>query len=332
MIEQYKSESLNEQEIYLLITRFLSNQTQSNENELLADWLATSKENEAVFERVKSMWEARKKSLHTPDLDAALANVRQKLEMTGRLPDAPRKRFKLPVLVGSLFLLLIPAIFLFRSHLRSNAIAFKVVETKAGERVSVSLSDGTKITLGPASKIKFPAVFSDTLRQVDLTGEAFFEVTKNPHRPFTVRSGTWETRVLGTKFDLSAYPDDKKMSVALVEGRVAVKSGEKTYHIIPGQQLLLNKTDNQTSIQDFNNSVVAGWVTNKLVFRDVPFGEAAIRLERLYNIKIIFNNKKIAARSLWATFDNEPIMQIMETVKLATGIKYKIEGRMIYIY
>jgi ferric-dicitrate binding protein FerR (iron transport regulator) len=246
-------------------------------------------------------------------------------------PSVQRKRNKLPALAGVLLLLLSPVAFLFYTHFKLNAVVFKEIETKAGERISFNLSDGTKITLGPDSKLKFPTSFNDTLRYVYLTGEAFFEVSKSPHSPFIVHSDTWDTRVMGTKFNVSAFPDDSKMTVALVEGKVDVKSGHETYHIIPGQQLLLNKPDNRIYLQNFDKEEVTGWVRNNLVFRNVPFYEAATKLERIYNVKMIFQNKNIANQMLWATFDNEPITQILQTIKIATGIKYKIEGRIIYI-
>lgn len=324
---------MEEQEIYLLITRFLSQQTTSSENEFLVDWIKESNENEAAFERIKSIWEARRSSAHNQDSELVLRSLQLKLGMTSHSAELLAKTKKLPVLISVLVLLflLVPAAFLFYNHLKSNAIVFNKVATKAGERIILNLSDGTKITLGPNSKLKFPAVFSDTLRMVYLTGEAFFEVSKNPHRPFIVHSGIWDTRVLGTKFNVSAFPDDSKMAVALVEGKVDVKSGHDIYHIIPGQQLLLNKSDNRVYLQNFNKDEVIGWVNNKLVFRDIPFYEAANRLERLYNVKIVFQNRDIARQTIWATFDDEPIAQILETIKIATGIKYKIEGRMIYI-
>ena len=322
---------MEEQEIYLLITRVLSHQTQLYENEFLVDWIKESSENEATFERIKSIWEARRNNQHHQDSELALKNLQLKLRMTDHNPVVQSKRNKVPALVGALLFLLIPAVFLFHTHFKSNAVVFKEVETKAGERISLNLSDGTKITLGPNSKLKVPTVFNDTLRNVYLTGEAFFEVSKNPHRPFIVHSGIWDTRVLGTTFDVSAFPEDSKMTVALVEGKVDVRSGHEIYHIIPGQQLLLNKSDNRIYLQNFNKDEVTGWVKNNLVFRRIPFYEAANRLERLYNVKIIFQNKNVANHMLWATFDNEPINQIMETIKIAAGIKYKIEGRIIYI-
>lgn len=322
---------MEEQEIYLLITRFLSHRTQSSENEFLVDWIKESTRNEATFERIKTIWETRKPNQHR-DTEPALKSLQLRLEMQGHTsPSVQRKRNKLPALAGVLLLLLSPVAFLFYTHFKLNAVVFKEIETKAGERISFNLSDGTKITLGPDSKLKFPTSFNDTLRYVYLTGEAFFEVSKSPHSPFIVHSDTWDTRVMGTKFNVSAFPDDSKMTVALVEGKVDVKSGHETYHIIPGQQLLLNKPDNRIYLQNFDKEEVTGWVRNNLVFRNVPFYEAATKLERIYNVKMIFQNKNIANQMLWATFDNEPITQILQTIKIATGIKYKIEGRIIYI-
>ncbi|WP_460557508.1 FecR family protein, partial [Hymenobacter daeguensis] len=211
------------------------------------------------------------------------------------------------------------------------ALAYQLCRTRAGEQQTVWLPDGSRVTLAPLSRLRFPATFGPASREVYLEGEAFFEVSKNPHRPFRVHSGSWVTQVLGTKFNVSAVRGASQTAVSLVEGKVQVFDKQEHYLLAPGQQLLADQATGRIYRQAFNKAKVTAWRRNKLVFQNEKLGDVAGQIERLYGVKLVFADAATAEVRLWATFENEPLPAVLAALKLAGSLEYRQEGQVIYL-
>ncbi|MBO2010071.1 FecR family protein [Hymenobacter negativus] len=321
------------EEIYLLITRYLARQTSSDENTQLATWVAQSPENERTFEQLKAVWQRSQTPTATPETAVALRSVKARLAQSAPQPVAPARRWRmarrhqfvamllLVGLVGGGYAYLKP----------SPAVAYQTCRTMAGQKQQVRLPDGSLVTLAPQSQLRYPAKFSDTNREVYLEGEAFFEVSKNPHRPFRVHSGTWVTQVLGTKFNVSAVHGAGQTAVSLVEGKVEVFDRQEHYLLAPGQQLRAEHATGHIYRQSFDAAKVTGWRTNKLVFRNEKLGDVAGQIERLYGVKLVFADAATAEVRLWATFENEPLPAVLAALQLAGPLSYRREGQVIYL-
>ncbi|HET9502997.1 MAG TPA: FecR domain-containing protein [Hymenobacter sp.] len=330
------------EDAYLLIARYLARQTSSDENAQLATWVAQSPENERTFEQLKTVWQA-SQTPAAAETAAALARLKTRLALPAPVaepaaaPAPPVRRWRLrgvrPAQLAALVLVLLSALggaYFFGQP--APAVAYRVRRTPAGQPQRLRLPDGSVVTLAPQSRLRYPAQFTDAAREVYLEGEAFFEVTKNPHRPFRVHSGAWVTQVLGTKFNVSAVPGAGQLAVSLVEGKVQVTDKQQDkYLLAPGQQLRADVATGRIYRQAFDRRRVLAWRSNQLVFKNEKLADVAPQLERRYGVKLVFADPATAEVRLWATFNNEPLPRVLGALQLAGGLHYHREGQVIYL-
>jgi ferric-dicitrate binding protein FerR (iron transport regulator) len=333
---------LQQEDAYLLIARYLARQTSSDENAQLATWVAQSPENERTFEQLKTVWQASQTPAAPAETAAALARLKTRLALPApaaepaAAPTPPMRRWRLrgarPAQLAALVLLLVSALGGAYFYGRPvPAVAYRMQRTPAGQPQRLRLPDGSVVTLAPQSKLRYPAQFTEAAREVYLEGEAFFEVTKNPHRPFRVHSGAWVTQVLGTKFNVSAVPGAGQLAVSLVEGKVEVQDKQDKYLLAPGQQLRADVATGRIYRQAFDRQRVLAWRSNQLVFKNEKLADVANQLERRYGVKLVFADPATAEVRLWATFDNEPLPRVLDALRLAGGLHYHREGQVIYL-
>lgn len=234
----------------------------------------------------------------------------------------------------------------------------KVVMMPKGKNTSFQLPDGSTVWLNAGSKIDYSKINEAGNREVYLTGEAFFDVVKNPARPFIIHTSTIDVKVLGTKFNVKAYPEDKTVETSLVQGSVEVfvksRPGEK-YLLKPNQKLvLLNeertvaKSSPATTKKEINLPIIAikhlsyfkndtlaletSWTRNKLAFEDESFAEIAKKMERWYDVTIIFKNQELETEELRGDFSKETLQQALDALRFTNNFRYKIEGKTVIIY
>jgi len=324
---------LEQDELYLLITRYLARQTSAEENEWLATWVAESADHERVFEQLKIVWQSSKAAAATDDTAAALRNVKARLRTPGAtptpLPPARRPRYWLAAL--ALLVLVVAGIGWYLAMPRRPQL-YALRQTPAGQQQMIQLADGSRVTLAPQSRLRYPAAFDGAYRDVYLEGEAFFEVSKDTRHPFRVHSGPLITQVLGTKFNVSARGQGQPTAVSLVEGKVQVMDKQNSYLLAPGQQFRTDPATGRIYRQKFDAEQVTGWRRNKLIFKNEKLAEAASQIERLYNVKLVFTDSATAEVRLWATFDNEPLPAVLDALQLAGSLTYRREGHVIYLH
>ncbi|MDP4186152.1 MAG: FecR domain-containing protein, partial [Bacteroidota bacterium] len=159
-----------------------------------------------------------------------------------------------------------------------------------GKRMKITLSDGTHIWLNSGSKLLYPPHFSGRTREVYLTGEAYFDVAKNPKNPFHVNTPNVKVIVTGTKFDVSSYNDDKVTRTVLAEGRVTVKKNQlfaKGVNLVPGEGAFYNKDQKDLNKGKADVSLSTSWVYGYLIFHGEPMSEVLKKISRYYNKTII---------------------------------------------
>lgn len=200
-----------------------------------------------------------------------------------------------------------------------------------GKKSMIVLSDGTKVWLNAGSQLIYPAVFNSKTRQVTLIGEAFFDVTKNPQNPFVVRASDVSVQVLGTRFDVSAYPDDKIIQTVLEEGKVNLKySGkgilgrEYVVEMQPNQMVVFDKTSGEASSKMVDVSKYISWKDGMLEFEKVDLGRALMQVERFYNVKIHLADPEIGTYKLSGKLDlkDEP-EEVLNVIKLTVPIDWQ---------
>ena len=217
-------------------------------------------------------------------------------------------------------------------------ITYNTLTVPYGKRFDLLLSDGTQITLNSGTSLKYPVQFLKTKnRQVFLDGEAFFNVAKDSVNPFIVNTNGLNVRVLGTKFNLSSYPEDQYVNTTLLEGSVSVYNKQDTFDssnaslLEPGFKAEWNKYNKQISVEEADIAMHTDWLNGKIILRHVPFKNIVKKLERHYNVEIVNNNPELDEEMFTASFDVETIDQVFRTFNLTYEMEYKINDRQIII-
>lgn len=198
-----------------------------------------------------------------------------------------------------------------------------------GGEYKVILADGTKVWLNAESELNYPDAFTRDVRKVTLSGEAYFEVVKDTARPFYVKVGDMEVKVLGTSFNISAYPGCKRQTT-LVEGRVAV--GLKQQHVVitPGQQV--TETPEGLKISRVNVGNYVAWKERRFVYEDKLLEEVLEDLQRWYDVEVFIANDGIRDLHLTANLPKyENMEKVLEIVEYAACVKFEVKGRTVVV-
>lgn len=184
-----------------------------------------------------------------------------------------------------------------------SALAETVVVAAADSLRHLTLPDGSRVTLRQGAELRFPNTF-DALaeRQVQLSGEAFFEVHKDPAHPFVVAAGGCQTKVLGTQFNVRAAAGEPTVEVAVREGRVQVSGGAGLEVLQAGQGVIFDKNTQKLALSVVEPTAVADWQAPDLQFRQTPLGQVADRLSRRFNQKITLDNTDLAANCTYTAY------------------------------
>jgi transmembrane sensor len=227
------------------------------------------------------------------------------------------------------------------------------ISTQAGSRSRIQLPDGSVVWLNAGSKLTYKKDFGIINREVELKGEAFFDVTRNEKSPFLIHTTSIDIKVLGTAFNVKAYPEDQTSETSLIRGRIEVfiKSRNNDKVILsPNEKLIVenNHPDTPDSVISevheplmsinklkYNpaDSTVAEilWIDNKLVFTDESFTDLAVKMQRWYGVEIEINNPNLREKRFTGNFQNENIEQAMEALTYTTPFHFERKGNKIII-
>jgi ferric-dicitrate binding protein FerR (iron transport regulator) len=216
---------------------------------------------------------------------------------------------------------------LYRSaEINGSPAAITSIYAPQGSRVSFTLPDGTSGMLNSGSTLSYSLPFT-TKRDVSLTGEAWFEVKHDEKHPFDVMAGNVNLTVLGTSFNVSAYPEENYIEVVLESGQVMLKSPAFEGDIImrPSECFLLENGKMSRNITD--PSKYSSWTEGKLVFRSDSMSEVARRIERWYNVRVELMDSELENYSFRATFEDDPLEEVLKFLSMTSPIRYEITPR-----
>ncbi len=220
----------------------------------------------------------------------------------------------------------------------SRKLIYNTLKVPYGKRFDVILTDGTHVFMNSGTSLRYPVRFLKGFdRAVFLTGEAYFDVAKDREHPFTVHADELDIEVLGTKFNVSHYPEDTNINTVLVEGSVELhtkkgegRNGEGTL-LKPGFKAEWRKAGNDITIENIDAEIYTAWVQGKLVFRNTPFRKIRQAVERKYNVTIKNRNEDLDEQLFDATFDIETIEEVLESFSKSYAIYYKIDNNIVII-
>ena len=219
-----------------------------------------------------------------------------------------------------------------RASKSKKEIKYNTLITPKSRVFNVILADGSKVWLNASSAIKYPTQFNSQERKVYLTGEAFFEVTKDPEKPFIVSTSEMDIEVLGTSFNVMAYPEDELVEATLVEGEVKVKTMNSQLIIEPGTQAQLNRKSNKIEEKFVDTELFTSWKDGKYIYDYENIEVVMRKLSRWYAVEIFYIDNEVRNLHFSGTLYNyNNIEQTLYIIELATNIKFEIIENAILI-
>lgn len=246
--------------------------------------------------------------------------------------------------IAATILILAASVYVFsviRQSINDNSVAnndevrFFEKETKTGQRISFSLPDGSLVYLNSASKVIYKLGQDGLSREVNLYGEAFFDVEKDINRPFKVYANATEITALGTAFNVKIGKSDSETEVSLVEGKVEVvnlaSEGKEALLLNEGERAMVVPSENTMTKSTFEPELVAIWKEGILLFENTPILTVKEVLERWYGIRIVFQNKHPRDLTVTGRFDKEYLGNVLESLSYSARFDYSIEDKTVYI-
>ncbi|TDX10650.1 FecR family protein [Flavobacterium sp. S87F.05.LMB.W.Kidney.N] len=216
-------------------------------------------------------------------------------------------------------------------------VSYHTLTVPYGKRFKLTLSDGTFVSLNSGTTLRYPEQFGiNGKRNVYLTGEAFFEVAKDKQHPFIVHSDKIDIEVLGTKFNVTAYPEDKTVSSVLVEGSIQMSEKDNPLNAVllkPSQMAVWQNESKKIVTQTVDTAVYEAWTQGELVFQNTPFSTIAKIIERTYDVEIINENTVLARQNFTGSIkiSESSVANILELLKRDTPFNYSIKQNTITI-
>jgi ferric-dicitrate binding protein FerR (iron transport regulator) len=229
------------------------------------------------------------------------------------------------------------SVFLTHKLTAPAALDYTQFSVEYGKSKKIKLEDGTVVTVNAGSTLIYPKKFSAKQREVYLSGEANFNVAKNPEKPFVVKTKHIDVTALGTRFCVQCYPGSNFTKATLVEGSIKIDvdtDTSKSYILKPNEQLSYSHLNNAVDVLGVDASKIASWEDGYLVFQGANFDEIAQTIERKYNVLINYDGLNLDQHTYYVRFDpNETIDDVMKILTLLiNNSDYKIQGTTIFFY
>ncbi len=207
---------------------------------------------------------------------------------------------------------------------------FNTLVVPKGGEYSLELSDGTIVWVNSESSLRFPEVFARTQREVFLQGEAYFEVKKDTDKPFVVRTEMGDIRVLGTSFNVSAYPTDELWQATLVEGQVSICRNQGEILMKPNEQYQMDRITGKGVVRSVIPEFYTSWRDGKFYFKAYTFEELVERLERWYDFKMFYTNENIKSRRFSGVVNkHQPLQEMLKFLEMTSDVRFHVKGNVV---
>ncbi len=238
-------------------------------------------------------------------------------------PSVPRRRYRWwwPLTGAAI----VAAIWWGMAIWKPAPVEYRVAAQEQTGHRHMELPDGSIVTVNLGSSLQYPPVFSDTSREVYLSGEAFFDVVSDPAKPFLVHTGKLTVRVLGTKFNVQAYAGNDQVAVTVTEGKVQVSEGNRPLALLEANdQLTVSRKEGSTTQRQVAPEKVLSWKEADLVFEKKSLGEAIAVLEKKFGVSILLQDESLANCVFTGTYiSREGLDQIIDIITAVLGKEWE---------
>jgi ferric-dicitrate binding protein FerR (iron transport regulator) len=368
---------MNQENFWILLSKKLTNEANLSELKELEDLILENPEWQYAIQNIEDLWKHRPANDDMLAEDAYMLHLQRMKEFNIAFGDtisndaAPvigRSKRKIRWYWAAAVLMIVAggAFMLFDKINQGrkgmgNSLAREVNEitTRPGSKSKIELPDGSIVWLNAGSKLTYNKDYGQTLREVTLSGEGYFDVMKMKEKPFIIHTSNINIKVLGTVFNVKAYPDDKRTETSLIRGsiEVTIKNRPNDKIILsPSEKLVVEndeiiQRENKTGRYELDPPPISAamsvnklkydaadstlveteWIKNRLVFRDESFADVAMQMERWYNVDIEIADPYLSEVHLNGTFDDETILQALDALKEFISFHYEQKGNKIII-
>jgi len=212
-----------------------------------------------------------------------------------------------------------------------NSITFNTVTTPRGGQYQVTLPDGTNVWLNAASSLRFPTAFVGNERNVELTGEGYFEVAKNKEKPFKVRVNNVVVEVLGTHFNIMAYDNEPAIKTTLLEGSVKIKKDAAHALLVPGQQALAFRDNDLLQIKKADLEETMAWKNGNFIFHEENIQDIMRKVARWYDVDVVYQGNVKNKDFGGSVSRSSNISELLQNLELTKTIHFKVDGRRVTV-
>lgn len=327
-------------EIDELIATYLSQGLKSEKLSELENWLKASPENQKHFQQMREIWFSTISANEEERYNKEEAYSRF-LNRTCQIPQEEKTVKKLSLHkffygAAAVALLCLISFASYRTGTEQvkKQFAEMVVEAPLGSKTRLYLPDGTLVWLNAGSTITYSQGFGVEERKLKLSGEGYFEVTRNKQLPFEITTKELQLRVLGTKFNFRNYPEDEEVSVSLLEGKVSLRNylkNDALCYLEPDQKAILNKKNGKLMVSASKARYTAEWTNGFLFFDEELLPDIIKELERSYNVKIYIEDESLKTFRFYGNFvrKEQTIQEILEMLASTGKLEYRIEGKTV---
>lgn len=302
------------------------------EQEALRLWLAQDPAHAEQFRAQQRLWEL---TPPTPSIEvntaAAWQKVKGRLQTQAEKPEPKVISMYRPLLrIAASVVLLIGLAWIIQLYFFPY-YGMQVVRS-GSSAIAVVLPDSSRVWLNRNSLLAFDPDFDAAERMVQLEGEAFFEVQRNPQRPFLVQAEDAYTRVLGTSFNIRAYPTEGTVALAVATGKVAFGTTKNHEEVIvtPGSAAILNRQSNMIEKFDGSSSNAWAWQSGRIQFEGQPLAEVVQVLERYYNVQLQLQNEALANCRFTGSFEGAALEEVLQVLEATLQLEYTKQGSNAY--
>lgn len=333
-----------------LIIKFISGKATESEQQSVLEWVAIDKENLKYFTTLKTLWV----SQNMPHSKASATEINQiknrtKLSSNRDKTISFKSIAKYSIAASIIVLLGLNLTFLIqRNNSEKNTDNERILlsylpeeykhtlYTNNGVKGYLRLPDGSQVWLNSASKIEYPDKFTGSTREIEISGEAFFDVISNPQMPMVVSTNKdFRVEVLGTKFNIRSYDNDNEAQTTLYSGAITLtrKLKNSNVEIItrlnPEESFIIRSAQAPLYIKQADTTKQKAWKDGKLLFESTPMSEVIKKLERWHGTEFEIEDEEILNYKITAVFKSESIIQIMELIQFSSFVDYTLNGNKV---
>lgn len=331
---------MDEEKIWSHISRKISGEETAEDATQVNEWIENKPVNKQTYDILSETWNSRVPSSNTHN--SLFESIKRRITVY-------ENRHKRPFYTTTLFRAAAVIFLILASNFMVHVVQEKInppkiitwqeIDVPRGNRMKLILPDKSSVWLNNETHFKYASDYSSGNRVVELSGEAYFDIQHDAKHPFVVNIGDEHIKVLGTKFSVKAYPEDRVIETSLITGSVEFDTklkinGESRFLIEPGYSLFYDKQNNSLTRQKIQSSYYEYWEKGVYAFKDESFESLAVKIKRIFNVEIIFKDEYLKKKTFTGTINiNDNIFLFMEAIRLTSvePIEYEYDKNIINV-